>query len=135
MSLRRKARECALQMLFEWEMGQQKPARIEETFWKRARGAESTRQFANRLFEGSVAQAEASDRLIEKFSRDWRLDRMAAIDRNILRLAVCELRTGESPAKVVIDEALELAKTFSTPEAVPFLNGILDAILKSLTAN
>ena len=134
MSLRRKARECALQMLFEWEMGRQKPARIEQTFWKRARGAESTRQFANQLLEGAVAQAEVSDKLIEKFSRDWRLDRMAAIDRNILRLAIWELRAGESPPNVVIDEALELAKKFSTPEAVPFLNGILDAVLKAHSA-
>jgi len=132
MSLRRKARECALQMLFEWEMGRQKPDRIEQTFWKRARGAESTRRFANQLLEGAVAQAEASDKLIEKFSRDWRLDRMAAIDRNILRLAIWELRARESPPNVVIDEALELAKKFSTPEAVPFLNGILDAVSNSL---
>lgn len=132
MSLRRKSRECALQMLFQWEMGRQKPARIEQTFWKSARGAESTRQFANQLFEGAVAQAEANDGLIEKFSRNWRLDRMATIDRGILRLAIWELRSGTSPPKVIVDEALELAKKFSTPEAVPFLNGILDAVLKSL---
>lgn len=113
-------------------MGRQKPARIEQTFWKSARGAESTRQFANQLFEGAVAQAEANDGLIEKFSRNWRLDRMATIDRGILRLAIWELRSGTSPPKVIVDEALELAKKFSTPEAVPFLNGILDAVLKSL---
>lgn len=132
MSLRRKSRECALQMLFQWGIHPQAVERIEQSFWKTARGAESTRQFANQLFEGAVAQAESSDRLVESLSKNWRLDRMAEIDRGICRLAIYELRSGTAPLKVVLDEAVELAKRFSTEESASFLNGILDAAAKSL---
>jgi transcription antitermination protein NusB len=134
MTLRRKSREFALQMLFEWDMGRQNPSRIEQNFWKTARAAESTRKFANEIFEGAVAQTDTSDAMIAQLSENWRLDRMAAIDRSILRLAVYELRFGTAPPKVVIDEALELAKKFSSEEAPAFLNGILDAALKKLGA-
>jgi len=119
-------------MLFEWDLGQQRPAQIEKHFWKSARAAESTRQFARQLFEGALTQAEASDKLVTKLSHNWRLDRIAAIDRNILRLAIYELRAGTAPVKVVIDEAIELAKKFSSEEAPAFLNGVLDAAAKSL---
>lgn len=118
-------------MLFQWGMDHQAVGRIEQTFWKSARAAESTRQFANQLFEGSVAQAESNDKVIENLSQNWRLERMPEIDRGILRLAIYELRAGTAPLKVVIDEAIELAKRFSTAESVPFLNGILDAAAKS----
>jgi len=132
MTLRRKSREFALQMLFQWDIGRQKPAHIEKNFWKAARAADSTRKFANQLFEGAVDQAEATDNLVEKLSENWRLDRLAAVDRNILRLSIFELRSGTAPAKVVIDEALELARKFSSAEAPAFLNGILDAARKHL---
>jgi N utilization substance protein B len=118
-------------MLFQWDIGRQKPAHVEKLFWKSARAAESTRKFANQLFEGASAEADISDKLIEQHAKNWRLDRMAAIDRNILRLAIYELRCGETPPKVVLDEAIELAKKFSSEEAASFLNGILDAVLKS----
>jgi len=134
MTLRRKSREFALQMLFQWDIGRQNPAHIEKNFWKAARVADSTRKFANQLFEGAVDQAEASDNLVEKLSENWRLDRLAAVDRNILRLGIYELRSGTAPAKVVIDEALELARKFSSAEAPAFLNGILDAARKNLDA-
>jgi len=132
MTLRRKSREFALQMLFEWDMSRQEPARIEKLFWKAARAEASTRRFADELFEGAVAQAGASDEFVENVAKHWRLDRLATIDRNILRLAIYELRSGTAPAKVVIDEALELAKKFSSAEAPAFLNGILDAVYKSI---
>jgi transcription antitermination protein NusB len=131
MTLRHKSREFALQMLFEWDMTRQDPARVEKLFWKSARAADSTRRFANELFEGTVAQTDAIDEMVGKFSENWRLDRLAAIDRNILRLAIYEFRAGTSPAKVAINEALELAKKFSSAEAPAFLNGVLDAALKS----
>lgn len=134
MTLRRKSREFALQMLFEWDMARQKPAQIEKHFWKAARAADSTRKFANELFQGAIAEADASDRLVEQLSKNWRLERLAAVDRNILRLAIYELRSGTAPAKVVIDEALELAKKFSSAEAPAFLNGVLDAARKNLEA-
>lgn len=132
MTLRHKSRECALQMLFQWGINHQAVARIEQSFWKSARAAEATRRFANELFEGAVAQAESNDQIAAQLSKNWRLERMSEIDRSILRLAIYELRSGTAPVKVVIDEAIELAKTFSTAESAPFLNGILDAAAKSL---
>ena len=132
MTLRRKSREFALQMLFEWDMTRQKPARVEQLFWKSARAADSTRKFADQLFEGALAEAEKSDKLVEKLSENWKLERLAAVDRSILRLAIYELRFGTAPPKVVIDEALELAKKFSSADAPAFLNGILDAAYKKL---
>jgi transcription antitermination protein NusB len=132
MTLRRKSRECALQMLFQWGINQQSVGRIENSFWKSARAAESTRRFANELFEGAVAQVDSNDKIVEQLSKNWRPERMAEIDRGILRLAIYELRSGTAPLKVVIDEAVELAKRFSTEESAPFLNGILDAAAKSL---
>ena len=131
MSLRRKAREYALQMLFEWEMGRQPCERIEKGFWKNARAEKSTRSFANQLFEGAVAEAPALDELIARHAANWRLERIAAIDRAILRLAIHELRAAATPPRVVINEALELSKKFSSEEAAAFINGILDTIHKS----
>lgn len=135
MTLRRKSREFALQMLFEWDMARQKPARIEQNFWRSARAADSTRKFAVQLFEGAVAETDKSDALIRKLSENWRLDRLAAVDRNILRLAIFELRHGTAPARVVMDEALELAKKFSSEDSASFLNGILDAAYKALESS
>jgi N utilization substance protein B len=132
MTLRRKSREFALQMLFEWDMAHQKPARIMQNFWKLAHAAESTRKFADQLFEGAVTEATSSDKLVEKLSENWRLDRIATVDRNILRLAIYELRFGTAPPKVVINEALELAKKFSSADSPAFLNGVLDAAFKKL---
>jgi transcription antitermination protein NusB len=134
MTLRRKSREFALQMLFEWDMTRQKPALVEQHFWKSARAAQETRKFAHQLFEGAVSQADAIDALVGELSQNWRFDRLATVDRNILRLAIYELRFGTVPAKVVIDEALELAKKFSSAEAPAFLNGVLDAAGKKLQA-
>jgi N utilization substance protein B len=79
-----------------------------------------------------VEQAAASDALVEKLSENWKFERLAAVDRNILRLAIYEFKSGTAPVKVVIDEALELAKKFSSAEAPAFLNGILDAAQKKL---
>jgi N utilization substance protein B len=134
MSLRRKSREFALQMLFEWDMTHQDTKRVEKLFWKSAPAADETRKFANQLFEGAVSQAEANDQMVAKLSENWRLDRLATVDRGILRLAIYELRSGTAPGKVAIDEALELAKKFSSAESPSFLNGVLNAAFKSLEA-
>ena len=131
MSLRRKSREYALQMLFQWEMGKQDPSRIENGFWANARAQKSTREFANQLFENAAARAAELDPVISMHAQNWRIERMAAIDRAILRLAIAELRTMGTPHKVVLNEAVELAKKFSSEEAAPFINGILDAAMKS----
>ncbi len=118
-------------MLFQWEMGKQDPRRIEEGFWANARAQKSTREFANQLFENAAARAAELDQLIAAHVQHWSIERIAAIDRAILRLAASELRTRGTPAKVVLNEAVELAKTFSSEDAARFVNGVLDAIVKS----
>ena len=131
MSLRHKSREYALQMLFQWEMGKQEPAKIENGFWANARAQKSTREFANQLFENAAARTAELDPIISTHAQNWRIERISAIDRAILRLAISELRTSGTPAKVVLNEAVELAKKFSSEEAAGFINGILDAVVKS----
>lgn len=121
-----------MQMLFQWEMSPQEPAKLEAKFWKSAKAADTTRAFANTLFEGAAKEAPQLDELIVKHCENWRFERLAAIDRAILRLAVHELRATDTPHKVVLDEAIELAKKFSSEEAGGFVNGILDSIHKSL---
>ncbi|HET7105236.1 MAG TPA: transcription antitermination factor NusB [Candidatus Acidoferrum sp.] len=132
MSLRTKSREFAMQMLFQWDMSQQMAEKLELSFWKSAKAAAQTRTFANQLFEGAAHDAKALDELISKYAVNWRLDRMAAIDRAILRLAMHEMRATDTPAKVVINEAVDLAKKYSSDDAGGFVNGILDAYQKTL---
>jgi 6,7-dimethyl-8-ribityllumazine synthase len=131
MSLRTKSREFAMQMLFQWEMSQKEPAKLEARFWKDAKAANQTRTFANQLFEGAVHDSTALDELISKHAANWRLERLSVIDRAILRLALHELRATDTPPKVVINEAVELAKKYSSEEAGGFVNGILDTCRKS----
>jgi transcription antitermination protein NusB len=134
MAVRRKSREFAFQMLFQWEMRRESPAAIEKGFWRGVKAADSTREFANQLLEGAVARAGEIDQLVERHAKGWTLERMAAMDRAILRLAVGELRSTGTPPKVVINEAVELAKKFSSEDSAAFINGILDAILKESEA-
>lgn len=134
MSLRTKSREFAMQMLFQWDMSQQEMAKLETSFWKGAKAAEQTRLFANHLFEGAARNAVELDEIISKHAVNWRLERVAAIDRAILRLALFEIRAVDTPHKVVIDEAVELAKKFSSEESGGFVNGILDTYRKSIAA-
>ena len=134
MSLRTKAREFAMQMLFQWEMSKQDPTKLEAKFWREAKAADATRTFANRLFEGASKETAALDELIAQHAANWRLDRLAAIDRAILRLAIYELRAAETPPKVVLNEAVDLAKKFSSEDSSAFVNGILDACHKSLNS-
>lgn len=115
-------------MLFQWEMGHQEIAEIKAGFWKAARSEKKTRDFANQLFEGAVSEAAQIDALLASHTQNWRLERMAVIDRAILLLAVYELRDGKTPDKVIMNEAVELAKKYSSAEAASFVNGILDAI-------
>jgi N utilization substance protein B len=118
-------------MLFQWDMSQQDPSKLETKFWKSAKASDSTRAFANRLFEGAARDVSALDELIVKHAENWRFDRLAAIDRAVLRLAIYELKAKETPPKVVLNEAVELAKKFSSEDSGAFVNGILDAFRKS----
>jgi N utilization substance protein B len=133
MGLRRVARECALQMLYEFDIGKHSKEEILETFWEMNEHPLKVQEFANQLFEGSVALLKDIDKTIQQHTQNWRLNRMAAVDRNILRLAVFEfLSDSKTPETVVINEALEIAKKFSTYESAQFVNGILDSIKKDL---
>jgi transcription antitermination protein NusB len=131
-SLRRKSREFALQMLFQWDMSPQEPAKLEAKFWRAAKAADSTRAFANQLFEGAAKEVAALDELIVKHAENWRFERLAAIDRAVLRLAIHELRVADAPYKVVLNEAVDLAKKYSSEESGAFVNGVLDAAYKSM---
>ncbi len=187
MGSRRKSRECALQMLYQWDLGKDSPETVEQLFWlsagkppekapakspKKATPKTSTqkaskinpeidrklalqsdskkapkkaspksedeplRSFANRLFAGTVDAVEEIDRLIRHHAEHWRLERMAAVDRNVLRLGVYELcHHRETPPVVVINEALELARKFSEEVSVQFINGLLDHIRKEVAGS
>lgn len=136
MGSRTKSRELALQMLFQWEVGKHPPAYVLQTFLGGRRLAPDVEAFARTLFEGAVEEVSALDRLIAEHAEHWRVERMAAIDRNILRMALYEiLHCPETPAAVAINEALEIARRFSGEESVEFVNGVLDAIRKSLPQN
>jgi N utilization substance protein B len=135
---RRRARASALQVLYQWEVGQAQLDRAVETFfteqWPDA-GAppDELRQFASDLAHDTVSRLPEIDALIAGTAERWRPERMAIIDRLILRMAVCELlRDRDAPPAVVINEALELGRTFSTEDSVRFINGMLDAIRKKI---
>jgi N utilization substance protein B len=135
---RHRAREAALQMLYQWEVGRTKIDEVLRTYWTIDRPDEAPlsaplEAFATTLAAGTVAHLEEIDPLITAHAEHWRLSRMAIIDRLILRLAVFEfLHSPEIPRKVAINEALELARTFSSDEAVKFVNGMLDGIKRGL---
>jgi transcription antitermination protein NusB len=124
-----------MQMLFQWDLSPQEPAKLEAKFWRAAKAADATRTFANKLFEGASGEAAKLDEFIVKHADNWRFERLAAIDKAVLRLAIHELRTGETPYKVVLNEAVELAKKFSSEDSGAFVNGVLDAVHKSLQNN
>jgi N utilization substance protein B len=147
---RRKARAAALQMLYQWEIGRVSAHEAVRTYWP-GRDAppspddehadavpetavdENSRTWANALVAGTIERVKDADELIAAHSRNWRLERMAVIDRLIMRMALAELLMEPgTPAKVVINEALELARTFSGEEPVPLINGVLDAARKTL---
>ena len=135
MASRRKSRELALQMLYQWEVGKHSPADVIATFFAAEKKGGPAETFARRLFEGTVEDILPIDHLLREHAANWRLERMAAIDRNVLRLALFELRhQSETPAAVVINEALEIARRFSGEGSAAFVNGILDAVRKTLPA-
>lgn len=130
---RRKSRELAMQMLFQGDVGRQNPDDVRKTFWQaREELDESTRGFAEDLFRVATERAAEIDAILEQHSKNWRIVRMHAVDRNLLRMAVAELLGFPgTPAPIVIDEALEIARRYSAPESIDFLNAVLDAIARS----
>ncbi len=132
---RHKARECALQMLFAADMADRDGTDLTENYWNELGDTaidDRTREFANSLVRGTLREIEAIDTRIRTRAEHWRIERMAIVDRNVLRLAVYEFLYHDTPATVAINEALEIARRFSTYEATQFINGILDAIKQDL---
>jgi transcription antitermination protein NusB len=135
MGSRRKARECALQMLFAADVAEMPADDVVRTYWAELGESEldeTARDFATRLAAGTLSNLELLDERIRSRAEHWRISRMAVVDRNILRLAVYEFLYEPTPRTVAINEALEVARRFSTYEATQFINGILDAIKRDL---
>jgi N utilization substance protein B len=123
-----------MQMLFQGDLGKHSPEQVRSTFWlAREESDADTRGFAEDLFRVATSRSEEIDDLIVKHLVNWRLERMPGVDRNVLRLAVAEmLGFKATPFPIVINEALEIARRYSGPESVSFLNGVLDALAKEL---
>ena len=133
MPSRRRSREHAVQILYQWDMRKQPIEESIDAFYSGLYSEENPErvprdEFLEQLVRGTVEKAEEIDTLISGHAEHWRLERMPAVDRNILRLAIYEMRNTETPAAVAIDEALELARRFSSEESVQFVNGVLDAV-------
>jgi N utilization substance protein B len=129
----RQGRAAALQMLYQWEVGRLSVPEVAQTFWRigeiETPPSERAQELAARLTAGTVDRLAVIDPVLEEASKNWRLERMPVIDRLILRMGIYELiYETATPPPVVIDEALELARRFSTDEAGPFINGVLDAV-------
>ena len=136
MPARRRSRQRALQILFSWDARHQPPEEAIDAYFGTLYAEEHPERdaFAVSLVEGAIAHIEEVDGLISRHAEHWRMERMPAVDRNILRLGVYEMLHGGTPAAVTIDEALELTRKFSGEESVQFVNGVLDAIHRSQLA-
>ena len=134
---RRRAREAALQMLYQCEVGRADPLESITSYWPSREADEALperlREFANGVVRGTVDRRVEIDGMLTAHAQNWRVERMAVIDRIVLRMAVYEmLAEADTPSKVIINEAIELARSFSGDEAVGFVNGVLDAVRKEL---
>lgn len=130
---RRKARELVLQMLFQSDMGQQNYEQVRKTFWaERSNVDEETRAFAEGLFRVAEDQAARIKDLIEQHAPRWSMDRMAAVDRNVIRTGVAEFLGFKTPRAIVVNEALEIVRKYSSDDSVHFVNGVLDSVGKAL---
>jgi N utilization substance protein B len=139
MSSRRTSRHRAMQVLYQCDMRALDPDQAIAAFYGSLYSEENEEgpphdPFMESLVRGAVAKKADIDERISKYSERWRIERMPAVDRNILRLAIFEMLQGETPPPVVIDEAIELARKFSGEESAPFINGVLDSVRKELEA-
>jgi len=131
MGARRKARELALQMLYQHDKSGNPPDTNLSTFEELQKSKPNTREFATRVFKGTVENLAKIDGMIVAQADNWRIERMAVVDRNIIRMSIYEfLHENDTPRLVIIDEAIEIAKKFGTQKSSQFINGILDGILK-----
>ena len=137
MPSRRRSRQRALQILFSWDMREQSPEKAIGAYFDTLSSGEDQPQpnrdpFVESLVQGVIENVTEIDERITRHAEHWRIERMPAVDRNILRLAVYEMLKSDTPPAVVIDEALELARRFSGEDSVHFVNGVLDAVHKHL---
>jgi N utilization substance protein B len=134
MGTRRKSRELTMQMLFQGDLGKQKPEQVQKLFWASVEDVDAeTRGFAEDLYRIATTRDEEIDKLIEAHAQNWRLERMPVVDRNLLRAAVAEmLGFPNTPAAIIINETLEIGRRFAAPESIHFLNGVLDAIARDV---
>ncbi len=133
MGFRRKGREYALQILFQLDVSANDPEVAIPLFWKRREVLESVRTFAEKIVFGVLENSDKLDSIISSSAEHWRLNRMAIVDRNVLRMALYEfLWELETPLVVIIDEAIEIAKKYGSEESGAFINGILDAVKKKM---
>lgn len=131
MGARRKARELALQMLFQHDVAGNEPDDIIETFEDIQRVRPNIREFAIRVFRGTLEKQDDIDKIVVEQAENWRLSRMPVVDRNLIRMAIYEMMyLDETPKLVILDEAIEIAKRFGTEKSSQFINGILDGVLK-----
>ena len=134
MGTRRKSRELAMQMLFQGDLGKQTPEQVRQLFWtSRDDVDDETRGFAEDLYRVATTREEEIDTLIESHTQNWRIERMPYVDRSLLRAAVAEmLGYPTTPGPIIINESLEVARRYAAPESIHFLNGILDAIARTI---
>ena len=134
MGTRRKSRELAMQMLFQGDLGKQSPEQVAKLFWpSRDEIDADTRGFAEDIYRIATARQPEIDQLIEAHAQNWRIERMAVVDRNLIRAAVAEmLGYPSTPAAIIINESLEIARRYAAPESIHFLNGVLDAIARDI---
>ena len=134
MGSRRKSRELTMQMLFQGDLGKQTPDQVRRLFWASRDDVDAeTRGFADDLHRIATTRDEEVDKLIQDHAQNWRLERMAVVDRNLLRTGTAELLGyPNTPPAIVINETLEVARRFAAPESIHFLNGVLDAIARDV---
>jgi len=133
MGKRSKARECAVQMLYQWETTREPMDRVSGLFWQVRGGTDEMKAMAERLARGAQANLARLDQLIQQAATHWRVDRMAAVDLDILRIGTYELMLEPAtPSAVIIDEAVEMAKRFGEEDSPAFVNGVLDAVKRGV---
>ena len=128
MGSRRKAREFALQLLFQKDITDGQPDEISRLFWLGNRTDEDTRAFSEQIFSLALSNRLEIDKVIRRHAQNWSMERMAVVDRCVLRLAIAELLYADTPTPIVIDEAIEIARLYSTGDSAEFVNGILDSV-------
>ena len=133
MGPRRKARECALQMLFQWDVTREEVQEVTSSFWETHKISQQVRDYADAWLTSTVEYIESIDAFIEKHAENWRIERMSTVDRNLLRLAAQELLYDKgTPKSVIINEAIEIARRYGAEGSPKFINGVLDSIRKDL---